>query len=567
MALKFMPEDHKKEKDISCMASSASDMSISNADSFRPRACIYARFSSDNQRDESIDAQVRACKAYAEFHGYNIVDIYADYAYSATNDKRPEFQRMIADSGEDIFDIVLVHKLDRFSRNRYDSAQYKNLLQKNRVKLISVIEQFDDSPEGGVMEGIIETFSEYYSRNLAREVQKGMKESAYKCLHLGGKPPLGYNVNPDQTYSINYEESPIIETIFNMFLDGYSYKEIAQKLNNLGYKTRKGKTFTKNSFHDILRNEKYAGVYVFNRSVSKRKDGKRNNHANKSNDEIIRIENGMPAIISQEIFNQAQDRLKRQRHVENKSYAKRVYLLSGKVRCGVCGNLYTGNYRHPFKDKSGREKAAYASYRCSRKKNSIDCNNREIEQTSLDNLVLDWFEQYFFNDSSIKTLVDQMNQYRKDYFESAGKELQRYEKALQDVERKIGNLTAAIAESGSEPQIMEALHGLQAQRVQIQESIILEQKNSKCVSVTEEDLRSALMQFKEYVTTRNIAQCKKFLDDYIDEVIVYPDTVSISFKASFTVPDGQSPTLYLEDELNRLQIPSTRKKRQKKPLD
>ena len=75
--------------------------------------------------------------------------------------------------------------------------------------------------------------------------------------------------------------------------------------------------------------------------------------------------------------------------------AKRVYLLSGKIRCGVCGNLYTGNYRPPFIDKNGREKAAYASYRCSRKKSSIDCSNREIEQTLLDNLVLDWFEKYF----------------------------------------------------------------------------------------------------------------------------------------------------------------------------
>lgn len=560
MALRFIPEDSKK----------AGVPNLPMPDAFpadRVGVCIYARFSSDNQREESIDAQVRACKAFAAAHNYEIVEIYADHAFSATTDKRPEFQRMIADSATHKFDIVLVHKLDRFSRNRYDSAQYKNILQKNGVKLISVIEQFDDTPEGGVMEGIIETFSEYYSRNLAREVQKGMKESAYKCLHLGGKPPLGYQVNADQTYSINYEESPVIQKIFEMFLDGKSYKEIASALNNLGYKTRMGRTFTKNSIHDILRNEKYAGVYVFNRAASKRKDGTRNNHASKSMDEIIRIPDGMPAIISAEDFALAQERLGRQKHDGRRNRAKRVYLLSGKIRCGVCGNLYTGNYRPPFIDKNGREKASYASYRCSRKKSSIDCSNREIEQTSLDNLVLDWFEKYFFNDSSIRTLVEQMNQYQKEYYDTSGEELKRYEKALKEVERKIGNLTEVIAESGSEPQIMDKLHDLQAQRAQIQTSIQLEMKKSKSVFVTEEQLRDSLKEFKGYVTSRNIAECRRFIDDYIDEVVVYPDKVTISFRAAFQVPEGQSPTLYLQDELNRMLIPGTRRKRRQKPLD
>ena len=247
--------------------------------------------------------------------------------------------------------------------------------------------------------------------------------------------------------------------------------------------------------------------------------------------------------------------------------AKRVYLLSGKIRCGVCGNLYTGNYRPPFIDKNGREKAAYASYRCSRKKSSIDCSNREIEQTLLDNLVLDWFEKYFFNDSSIRTLVEQMNQYQKAYYDTSGEELKRYEKALKEIERKIGNLTEVIAESGSEPQIMDKLHDLQAQRVQIQTSIQLEMKKSKSVFVTEEQLRDNLKEFKGYVTSRNIAECRRFIDDYIDEVVVYPDKVTISFRAAFQVPEGQFPTLYLQDELNRMLIPGKCKKRRQKPLD
>ena len=155
------------------------------------RVALYARFSSDNQRAESIDAQIRAMKKYCQENHYLIVETYVDEAKSATSDKRPAFQQMIKDSDKKLFDVLLVHKLDRFSRNRYDSAMYKNRLKRNGVTVFSVLEKLNDSPESVIMESLLEGMSEYYSKNLSREVMKGLNENALKCKHTGGKPPLG----------------------------------------------------------------------------------------------------------------------------------------------------------------------------------------------------------------------------------------------------------------------------------------------------------------------------------------------------------------------------------------
>jgi site-specific DNA recombinase len=232
------------------------------------KAAIYARYSSDNQREESIDAQVRAIKEYCTHNNIQIVKLYTDEAKTATTDDRPGFLQMVKDSELGIFNLVIVHKLDRFARDRYDSAFYKRQLKRNGVRLISVLEQLDDSPESIILESVLEGMAEYYSANLAREVMKGMKETALQCKHTGGKPPLGYDVAEDKTYIINEQEAQAVRLIFNMYATGKGYNEIIDKLNKEGYRTQTGRKFGKNSIHDILRNEKYRGIYIFNRDTN-----------------------------------------------------------------------------------------------------------------------------------------------------------------------------------------------------------------------------------------------------------------------------------------------------------
>lgn len=175
-------------------------------------AALYARFSSDNQRNESIDAQVRAIKEFAKANDIMIIAEYIDRAKSATTDDRPDFQRMISDSSKGNFQLIIVHKLDRFARNRNDSIAYRMKLQRNKVALLSVLEPFDeDRPETILLQSVIEGMNEFYSRNLAREVKKGLKENALKCKHTGGYPPLGYDVdkNTHQLVINEYEAEAV----------------------------------------------------------------------------------------------------------------------------------------------------------------------------------------------------------------------------------------------------------------------------------------------------------------------------------------------------------------------
>ena len=164
---------------------------------------------------------------------------------------------MITDSAKGLFDIVLVHKLDRFSRDRYDSAIYKKRLKKNNVRLCSVLERIDDSPESIMMESVLEGMAEYYSKNLGREIMKGMQETALQCKHTGGCTPLGYDLDSEKKLVINEYEAEAVKIIFEMFADGYGYSAIISYLNEHGYTTKKGRIFGKNSLYEILQNEKY----------------------------------------------------------------------------------------------------------------------------------------------------------------------------------------------------------------------------------------------------------------------------------------------------------------------
>ena len=199
-------------------------------------AVIYARYSSDNQREESIEGQIRECTAYAEKNGITIVKHYIDCAISAKTDNRPEFQQMIKDSDKKLFDIVLVWKLDRFARNRYDSARYKTQLKKNGVKLMSATEVISDGPEGIILESVLEGYAEYYSADLSEKVVRGMTENALKGKFSGGAIPFGYTIDADRRFEIDPLTAPFVAETFQRYNDGQTMREIRDWLNEKGIK-------------------------------------------------------------------------------------------------------------------------------------------------------------------------------------------------------------------------------------------------------------------------------------------------------------------------------------------
>lgn len=428
-------------------------------------AALYVRYSSENQRDESIDAQIRVGEEFAKKNNIKIVKIYADRAKSATSDKRPEFQQMIKDSAIELFDIVIVHKLDRFSRDKYDSAIYKRKLRANGVKLVSIVENLDGSPESLILESVIEGMAQYYSANLAREVMKGMKETAYQCRHTGGQPPLGYEVNEEKRYIINDAEAEIVRKIFDMYINGYSYAKIIDCLNERGCKTKAGNTFGKNSIYSILDNEKYSGVYIYNKSSKKDVFGMRNSHLFKDDSEVIRIDGGIPAIISKETYQKTRAMMMTRKKAPGANKAKEMYLLTGLIFCGECGSAMQGNRR------KAKNKPMYVSYRCGSRLQKRDCDNKEIRREYVEQFVLSELEKNIMNDKAIPILVKKINQHiqKQSKNEKASKEI--IAKELEDIEKQINNIVSAITQGFSQEDFKTKMDELRDRKTKMEATI------------------------------------------------------------------------------------------------
>ena len=364
------------------------------------KAAVYARYSSDNQREESITAQISGIKEYCKRNNITIVKIYTDEAFSAKTDNRPQFLQMIKDSKCRAFDCVIVHKLDRFARNRYDSAFHKKNLKENGVKLISVLENLDESPESIILESVLQGMAEYFSANLSREVMKGLKQNAYQAKHTGGTPPLGYDVSKDKTYIINEKEALVVKEIFEMFCSGYGYGTIAKDMNNKNYTMKSGKQFGKTNIRDILMNEKYTGMYIYNLRL----DGK-NLHKFKPEEEIIRIPDGMPAIVSKELFYKVKEQ------INGKRIGKRMrvmnYLLTGKLFCGDCGFNYTGAGHYKGSDRHKENHHKYYIYACTKRRDT--CENKPIRKDLIEADVIDAIKIRILNEKEIPNWVDRLS--------------------------------------------------------------------------------------------------------------------------------------------------------------
>ena len=489
-------------------------------------AVIYARYSSDNQREESIEAQVRACETYAKEHGLIVVKHYIDRAKTATNDKRSGFTSLINDSNYKTFSKVILHKLDRFSRDRYLSAISKHKLRKNGVTILSVLENLDDSPESGMLETVIEGMAEYYSKNLAREVRKGAKETALQAKHNGGVPPIGYDVHPEtRKYVINETEAITVKFIFDLYNNGNGYDNILTALNERGYRTKLGNAFGKNSLHDLISNEKYTGTFLYNKSSAKTFCGSRNTHSSKNNDEIIRIEGGMPAIISKEDFAKAKERMADNKRRAGAYHSKENYALRKKIYCGECGYAMIGNMRY-----GGRNKTKYVSYRCGNRDQYKQCDNKEIRREYIEHYVLDQLETLIFNNKAIPILVKRLNEFRLTRVSEKSIEIIAIKNKMQELSDKISNILEAIMSGQNHKLVNERLQVLEEEKEKLELKLV-ELENEECKdNITEDTLKTMIPLFKEYVSTNNSFEVEKFLDSYVDKVLIFHDRVEVAFK-------------------------------------
>lgn len=489
-------------------------------------AAEYCRYSSSAQDDGySIEAQQSKIASFAVANGYDIQYSYIDRAKTGTNANRPEFQQMMNDAKAGLFDVIIIHKIDRFSRNRYDFAIYEAHLSMCGVKLISVTENFGEGVEADLMKGFHELFADYYSKNLSREVKKSFDVISKKGWHCGGVAPLGFDV-VDKKLAINEAEAEIVRLIFEMYANKYTYNDMAKELNARGYTTKSGNEFSASSFNSILTQRKYIGEYVYNRRVAKSLTGKYNSHANKPEDEIVRIPNGVPRIIDDETFNKVQARLNQNKRKVGTYKSKSSYLLSGLIECAECGYHYQGNSR------KGGSGTVYSSYRCGKKQNhKIGCGNKEIEKNKLENFVIEQLQNYLFADEAINEIANQVNEYNKTIAKTNNQDLILFQKQMKQIDKQIANITKAIAKGVDEDIMIDKINELNQSKKDLQKRIdeaVLEE----LPTVSKKDIKEALTVFSTYVKENNTLECKRFIDNYIDKIVVHRDKVELVLKVA-----------------------------------
>ena len=482
------------------------------------RAAIYARFSSNNQREESITAQLRAAHDYAKKKGYSIVKEYADEAISGRKDDRPAFQEMIKDAKVGLFDVLIVHKIDRFARNRLDSAIYKYDLRKAKVKIEYVEHNLDNSPESIILESVLEGMAEYYSANLAREALKGMKETAHQAKHNGGLPPLGYKV-VNQQYEIMPEEAEIVRFIFDSQLKGTSYSKICDDLNKAGHRTKKGNLFVRNSLHDILRNPKYCGNYVFGRVQGGRKES-RNSH--KYSEPFVTLPDALPAIVSKEVWEQAQILLNNRKYGTRTSQVER-YVLSGYIKCS-CGAPLCGS-----RSKAKKPGEYYEYYKCNGKHANKPCASGRIKKDDIEKSVLDELWKILDTKKYKKKFIERILQTIKESEQAKPSTLKELAAQIKEQKKKLATFTEAIAE-GATYLAKEAQKAYE--RIESLENILkIEKTASKTPS--EENLEKNINKLFEAIKNSPISN-RAIVEGLLDHVEVSDETIAIYLKSPKT---------------------------------
>lgn len=452
------------------------------------KAVIYARFSSEKQNEVSIEGQVRVCSDYAARKGYEVVHEYVDRAVSGKTDKRDAFQRMLRDSATAEWSAVIVYKLDRFARNRIESAVNRSTLKKNGVSLLSAQEEIPDTPEGVLLESLIEGLNEYFSLELGQKVSRAFYDLRLKGQFLGGRPPYGYKI-VDKHYVVNDEQAKKIQYVFSAIEKGAKLKDLATELKHEPC-----------TWYSIVRNIKYTGCLVHRGEV---------------------IEDVIPAIITRAQFDRVQAILDAQ---GNSYRPARHYALSGKIFCGVCGKKMTGGVAN---GRGGQ----YRYYRCSTSR-SEGCDLRGVNADELEDAVVD-FALEFLKDEEKRAIIaaQTMKSLRKRNDTPVLRSLRARQTSLA---RKRDNLIDGIAEMGSSAALRAKLNDIERQLGEVCGQIEALQSNR---AMTEKKIVSYLKNFADNPPEKARAL---ILRELIERVDCFNDHVEVRFRTPLTPPT--SPT-------------------------
>lgn len=461
-------------------------------------AVIYARYSSNNQTEQSIEGQVHVCEDFAKRNNIVIVDMYVDRAISGTTDERDSFQKMLKDSNNKKWNYVLVYKLDRFARNKYEAAIHRKHLKDNGIKLLSAMENIPETPEGVLLESLLEGMNQYFSEELAQKVNRGLHESRMKG-HCIGCEPYGY-VKKDKMLYINKSEADIVKRIFNDYVKGKSALQIAQDLQDENI-TNKGKKFIAQTVRDILQRSVYTGIL--------KKHGK-------VYDKIY------PQIVSVELFDKAKARMDKNRYGCRKKDHEN-FMLRNKIYCGVCGKKM-----YPVSAVSSNGNSLRYYICANTKQNS--CDNKRIYKDFVEGCVDKLLKQQFCSPKILDKLVEDIY---ASYKNSLGdnKMLIRLKNELQRVNKTIANIMLAIEQGVVTKTTKARLEELETQQISLHEKIIVEEAKEK-YELSKEDISN----YFKYAMSAGTEFC---YDTFIRFVKVYVDKIEIGLNYGINTPDDE----------------------------
>lgn len=492
-------------------------------------AVIYARYSSHNQTEQSIEGQLRDCYAYAERNGLTVIGEYIDRAISGTTDNREAFQRMIADASKKQFQRILVWKLDRFARNRYDSAMYKHKLKQYGVKVISVMENVGEGDESILLEALLEASAEYYSLDLKKKIKRGIRESILKGQYVGGPVPYGYFVE-NQKICIHEEEANHLRWMFKEYAAGRGAADIVSELNQKGIRSKKGVQFNVQTLARMFKNRKYIGEYVYNGQS---------------------VEGGCPPIIDTETFEKVQNILKsKKRTGGGQARAKVDYLLSGKMYCGLCGS--------PIIAESGKSKngTMHHYYSCAKKKKHHSCAKANERKDFLEWYVVEQTLEYVLTPERMDQIADAIIAIYEKEFDKSG---------IHSLETKIGLIEGEIQNTmdmciRAKTEAMQNRFLAKSEELSAQkEEMITELSKLRIASkiqYTKEEIIAWLSSFH----TNNpddlfdMTFRERIIDTFVRSVILYDDRLIIYYNirngehAAYIGPDNTEETTILPDK-------------------
>lgn len=453
------------------------------------RGVIYARYSCDKQTDNSIKGQVRECTLFAERNDIEIINVYADEAISGRTDRRPQFLKMFRDASQHLFDVIVVWKGDRFSRNRADAAKYKNELKKLNIKLLSATEANVTGPEAILMDGINEAFAEFYSVELAEKVNRGMIQNVLEDKYNGGVVILGYKLNANRKIEVDPEKAEIVKELFDKYLNAdVSLNQLVRELNGKGIKNANGSEFKPQSIQRLLTNRKYIGEFKFKDQINKTM---------------------YPAIIDKDIFDKVQQKLVKNKKNGSSFRAKEKYILTGKFFCGECGEAM-----RPYAGISGSSKhALHRYYRCGGPRKA-GCHGIVYPKNAVENAVVNVVTDYVFNHLDIEETLGQVMR----AMTKINPEIERLESSLEETNKAIKNLTYALEKGLNLDETIERLKELDCNKKALTEEI--NKYKIKDTVLTENQIRGFLSHLvnREY---KDLNDGMYFINVFVNKILIY----------------------------------------------